>query len=46
MLEGAFKYKIVFSRMTEENEAFQAYFLELEKDANKNLVNIVGTPGK
>ncbi|KAM7506694.1 hypothetical protein LguiA_017147 [Lonicera macranthoides] len=44
MLDVAYKYRKVFSRMSEENVQFRDYFEELEKDANKNLVKRVGPP--
>ncbi|CAL9001309.1 unnamed protein product [Prunus brigantina] len=43
MLEGAFKYRQVFDKMTYSCEVFQAYFLEEEK-LKKVMVNIVGPP--
>ncbi|CAL2277974.1 unnamed protein product [Prunus armeniaca] len=37
MLDCAFKYKMVFNRMTTENVAFQAYFQEIDKDGMKRV---------
>ncbi|CAL9004705.1 unnamed protein product [Prunus brigantina] len=44
MLDGALKYKKMFSRMADDNASFVAYFNEYEKDAKEGLVKRVGPP--